>query len=162
MVSLWDNEGVNYPYCDNHFVKYMCIKSTCCLIKPDTINVCNVVCQLYLNKTDSFWRNSQLRGKKQRIKWGFLLLLLFSRSVMSDSLRPHGLQHARLPCPSPSPRACTNPCPLSQSCHPIISSCFIPFSSCLLSFPASGSFLMSLFMRYSTCVMLVQLHSRKY
>ena len=51
-----------------------------------------------------------------------LLLLLFSCSVVSDSLRPHGLQHARLPCPSPTPRVCSNSCPLSQWCHPTISS----------------------------------------
>ena len=68
----------------------------------------------------------------------------FSRSVMSDSLGPHGLQHARLPCPSQTPRACSNSCPLSQWCHPTISS-VIPFSSCLQSFPASGSFPMSQF-----------------
>ena len=64
----------------------------------------------------------------------------FSRSVVCDSLRPHGLQHARLPCPSPTPRAYSNSCPLSQWCHPTISSSVIPFSSCPQSFPASGSF----------------------
>ena len=64
----------------------------------------------------------------------------FSYSVMSDSLWPHGLKHARLPCPSPIPRACSNSCPLSQWCHPTISSSGIPFSSCPPSFPASGSF----------------------
>ena len=62
---------------------------------------------------------------------------------MSDSLRPHGLQHARLACPSPTPRACSNSCPLSQWCHPTISSSVIPFSSCLQSFPASESFQIS-------------------
>ena len=67
----------------------------------------------------------------------------FSYSVMSDSLRPHGLQHTRLPCPSPTPRACSNSCPWSQWCHPTISSSVIPFSCCLQSFPASGSFQMS-------------------
>ena len=71
--------------------------------------------------------------------------VFFSCSVMSDSLRPHGLQHARLPCPSPTPRACSNSCPLSQWCHPTISPSVIPFSSCLQSFPASGPFLMSQF-----------------
>ena len=80
--------------------------------------------------------------------WQFLsntnpLCLLFSHSVTSDSLQPHGLQHARPPCPSPSPRACSNSCPLSQWYHLTISSSAIPFSSCLQSFPASGSFLMS-------------------
>ena len=59
---------------------------------------------------------------------------------MSDSLGPHGLQHARLPCASPTPRVYSNSCPLSRWCHPTISSSVIPFSSCLQSFPASGSF----------------------
>ena len=57
----------------------------------------------------------------------------------------HGLQHVRLPCPSPTFRACSNSCPSSWWCHPTISSSVIPFSSCLQSFPASGSFLMSQF-----------------
>ena len=72
-------------------------------------------------------------------------LVQFSRSVMSDSLRPHGLQHARLPCLSPTPGTCSNSCPSSQWCHPTISSSVVPFSSCLQSFPASGSFPMSQF-----------------
>ena len=72
------------------------------------------------------------------------LLLLFSCSVMSDSLQPNGLQHTRLPCPSLSPRVCSNSCPSSWWCHPTISSSVNPFS-CLPSFPASGSFLMSRF-----------------
>ena len=67
----------------------------------------------------------------------------FTCSVMSDSLRPHGLQHTRVLCPSPTPRACSNSCPSSRWCHPIISSSVIPFSSHLQSFPASGSFSMS-------------------
>ena len=69
----------------------------------------------------------------------------FSHSVMSDSLRPHGLQYPRPPCPSPTPGVYSNSCPLSQWCHPTISSSVIPFSSCLQSFPASGSFQMSQF-----------------
>ena len=72
-----------------------------------------------------------------------LFLLLFSGSIMSDSLRPHGLQHARLPCPSPSPRSCSNSCPSSQWCHPTNSSSVVPFSSCPQSFPALGSFPMN-------------------
>ena len=67
----------------------------------------------------------------------------FSHSVMSDSLQPHGLQHARPPCPSPTPGVYSNSCPLSRWCHPAISSSVVPFSSCPQSFPASGSFLMS-------------------
>ena len=64
----------------------------------------------------------------------------FSHSVLSDSFWPHELQHARLPCPSPTPRAYLNSRPLSGSCHPTISSSVVPFSSCPQSFPASGSF----------------------
>ena len=67
----------------------------------------------------------------------------FSHSVMSDSLRPREPQHARPPCPSPTPGVHPNPCPLSRWCHPTISSSVVPFSSHLQSFPASGSFLMS-------------------
>ena len=67
----------------------------------------------------------------------------FSHSVMSDSLRPHELQHTRPPCPSPSPRACSNSRPSSQWCHPAISSSVVPFSSCPQSLTASGSFPMS-------------------
>ena len=74
----------------------------------------------------------------------FALLIInsvqFSCSVVSNSLRPHGLQHARLPCPSPPPRTYSNSCPLSQWFHPTISSSVISFSSCLKSFPAPGSF----------------------
>ena len=72
----------------------------------------------------------------------------FSHSVMSDSLRPHRLQHARLSCPSLIPRACSNSCPSSWWCHPTISSCHA-FSSCLQSFPASASFPMSQF--FTSC-----------
>ena len=69
-----------------------------------------------------------------------LLLLLFSSQVISDFLRPHGLQYTRLPCPSPSPRVFPSSCPLNQWCHSTISSSVIPLFSCLQSFPASGSF----------------------
>ena len=90
--------------------------------------------------------------------WSWLCLLLFlkvsfrcvslvqiSRSIMSDSLQPHGLQHAKPPCPSPTPGVYSNSCPLSQWCHPTISSSVIPFSSHLQSFPESGSFPVSQF-----------------
>ena len=69
----------------------------------------------------------------------------FSRSVVSNALWPHGLQHARLPCPSPAPRAYSHSCPSCCWCHPAISFCVVPFSSCLQSFPASGSFQMNQF-----------------
>ena len=67
----------------------------------------------------------------------------FSRSVVSDSLRPHESQHARPPCPSPTPRVHSNSCPSSQWCHPAISSSVVAFSSCPQSLLASESFLMS-------------------
>ena len=69
-------------------------------------------------------------------------ILLFSCSVVSDSLQPHGLQHARLPCPSPTPGICSNSCPLSQWCHTTASSSVIPFF-CFQFFSTSGFFLMS-------------------
>ena len=77
-----------------------------------------------------------LLGRKAMIN----LTSAFSCSVMSDSLWPHGLQQSRPPCPSPTPRAYPNSCPLSGWCHPSITSSVVPFSSCLQSFPASGSF----------------------
>ena len=83
--------------------------------------------------------------QKQIFFFLYYLLLLFSCSVMSNSLWPHGLQHAKLPCPSLSPGVCPNACPLCRWCHPTVLSSVIPFSSCLQSFPASGSFPMSQF-----------------
>ena len=79
--------------------------------------------------------------------WSKVLLssVQFSRSVMSDSLWPHELQHTRPSCPSPTPGVYLNSCPLSRWRHPAISSSVIPFSSCLQSFPALGSFQMSQF-----------------
>ena len=71
------------------------------------------------------------------------LVSQFNRSVVSNSLRSHGLQHARLPCPSSTPRTYSNSCPSSRWCHPTILSSVVPFSSSLQSFPASGSFQMS-------------------
>ena len=96
----------------------------------------------------TWWLNINICRKKQ-----FLIILdkptskslsvLFSHWAMSNCLWLHGLQHARLFCPSPTPWACSNSCPLSWWCHPTVSSSVVPFSSCLQSFPASGSFLMS-------------------
>ena len=72
-----------------------------------------------------------------------LSLVQFSLSAVYDSLRPHALWHIRLPCPSPTPRACSNSCPSNRWCHPTISFSVIPYSSCLQSFPASESFQVS-------------------
>ena len=85
----------------------------------------------------------QARGRQPE---GPVVLVQLSCSVISDSLRPHGLQHTRLPCPLPTPGAYSNSCPLSQLCHSNISSSVIPFSSRLHSFPASGSFPISQFL----------------
>ena len=79
-----------------------------------------------------------------------LISVQFSCSVVSDSLRPHGLQHARLPCPSPTAGSYLNSCPPCRWCHPTISSSVVPFSSCPQSFPASGSFPMSQFFTSSS------------
>ena len=76
-------------------------------------------------------------------KMEWLTSIQFSHSVMSNALRPHGCQHTRHPCPSPTPRIYSNSRPLSQWCYPIISSSVVPFSSCPQSFPASGSFQIS-------------------
>ena len=91
-------------------------------------------------------RDAHIKKKAEKLSFTFFQhSAQFSRSVMSNSLRPHRLQHARLPCPSPTPRACSNLRPSSWQCHPTISSSVIPFSSYLQSFPASGSFPMCQF-----------------
>ena len=85
----------------------------------------------------------QNKSLQSLLELRFIILVQFSHTVTSDSLRPHGLQHARPPCPSPTSGVYPNSFPLSQWCHPTISSSVIPFSSHLQSFPASESFQMS-------------------
>ena len=89
-------------------------------------------------RTCVHWRKTIKGGPREKFS-----SVQFGRSVVSNSLQPHGLQHARPPCPSPTPRACSNSCPSSQWCHPTILFSVTPFSSCLQSSPASGSFPMS-------------------
>ena len=96
----------------------------------------------YVKLLDIHFPHSNL---KSQISYYSPFLGPCSQLVVSNSLRPRGLQHARLPCPSPTPKGCSNSCPSSQWCHPAISSSVVPFSSCLQSFPASGSFSMSQF-----------------
>ena len=95
-----------------------------------------------INKPERSLANSKLHHKIE-----LLILWIYFVDVQSLShvncLQPHGLQHVRIPCPSPAPRACSNSCPLRWWCHPAISSAGVPFSSCPQSFPASGSFQMS-------------------
>ena len=88
------------------------------------------------------FKGAQRIPDQKSISWNVFQFssVQFSCSLMSDSLRPHGLQHVRLPCPSLSPGVYPNSCPLSQWCHPAISSSVISFSSWPQSFPASGSF----------------------
>ena len=88
-------------------------------------------------KTSAFFKINRFQRYESYVQ--------FSHSVMSDSLWPHELQHARLPCPSPTPGACSNSCLSSQWCHPTASSSVVPFSSHLQSCPASGCFPMSQF-----------------
>ena len=90
-----------------------------------------------------WWWQNVLKLKFFTKRESLLKPVQFTRSTVSDPLRPHGLQHARPPCPSPTPGVHPNPCPLSRWCHPTISSSVVPFSSCPQSFPASESFQMS-------------------
>ena len=90
-----------------------------------------------------FWICSTGKGNESKIKWDSVSPVQFSRSVVSDSLRPHESQHARPPCPSPTPRVYSDSCSSSRWCHPAISSSVVPFSSCPQPLPASGSFPMS-------------------
>ena len=96
------------------------------------------------------WTGSKMGKEYVKVVYCYLAYLTslqssvqFSCSVVSDSLQPRGLQHVRLPCPSPTPGTYSNSCPLSRWCHPTISSSVLHFSSCLQSLPASGSFPMS-------------------
>jgi len=97
-------------------------------------------------REDSTHRHHQMVNTESRLiiffaaKDGEVLSVQFSHSIVSDSFRPHELQHTRPPCPTLTPRAHPNSCPLSRWCHPTISSSVVPFSSCPQSFPASGSF----------------------
>ena len=100
----------------------------------------------YINKPAQFGYMSHYWPEKwKRVTYSIWLCdsLQFSRSVVSDSLQPHESQHARPPCPSPTPRVHSDSRPSSQWCHPAISSSVVPFSSCLQSLPASESFPMS-------------------
>ena len=107
--------------------------SLCCLLKSRVLIRWHILPEVFpIFSQVWFWND------------GLVSSVQFSPSVMFHSLRPHGMQHTRLHCPSPPPRACSNSCPSSQWCHPTISSSVIPFS-CFQSFPASGSFQMRQF-----------------
>ena len=104
-------------------------------IKRNVLNVIKVTFLKLYQKISCWWK----------VNIFIFSSVQFSCSVAHNSLQPPGQQHARFPCPSPTPRTCSNSCALNWWCHPTISSSIVPFSSCLQSFPASGSFLMSQF-----------------
>ena len=104
------------------------------------VSACSEVSQVYIHTYPLFFRFFSHRGRYRVLSRVPYALQLFSHSVVSNSLCPHGLQHARPPCPSPTPRVCSDSCPSSRWYHPTISSSVVPFSSFLQSFPASGSF----------------------
>ena len=116
------------------------------------------------------WRFSQARWRSSRyLLYGIVLIVnsnissvQFSPTVVSDFWWPHGLQHARLPCPSPTLGAYSNSCPLSQWCDPTISSSVVLFSSHLQSFPASGSFPMSQFFTSGGQILEFQLQHQSF
>ena len=121
-------------------IKKWAKNSSSCFSKDDTqmankhMEWCSTITNHYRNAS---WNYSEIPLHTHSVQ--------FSRSVVSNSSLPYGLQHARPPCLSPTPRVHSNSCPLSQWYHPAISSSVVPFSSCLQSFPASGSFPMSQF-----------------
>ena len=117
--------------CGTYTIKYYSV------IKKNTFES---VLMKWMNIKPIIWSEV---SQKEKDKYNMLCCAVLSCSIMSDSLQPFGLLHTSLPCPIPSPEACSNSCPLSQWCHPTISFSVIPFSSCLQSSPASRSFLMS-------------------
>ena len=153
--STFNKSFTEHLPCTKNFAKTLNVK----VLITDLV-LCNWVAKKNINQSDKWmWflknymkENTQfsevhiegtyLMLESQRLSYKIRLQLTvhFSRSVVPNSLGPHGLQQARSPCPSPTPRVHPNPCPLSQWCHPTISSSVIPFSSCPQSFPASGSF----------------------
>ena len=106
---------------------------------------CNIIRSYTNTGVQVCKKNKHCRWKNTKMFGGLKKPSQFSRTVVSESLWCHGVQHARLPCPSPIPGACSYSCPLTQWCHPTISSFVVPFSSCLWSWPASGAFPVSQF-----------------
>ena len=135
------------------------VRKFLCIFPHNTKRCTRNNCSLYLDAVVwrySVWSSSghfatawgweqcwEWLNRKAELEFLYTLDIQFSRSVVSYSLPPHGLQHARPPCPSPTPGVYPHPCPLSQWCHPTISSSVVPSSSHLQSFPAIGSFQMS-------------------
>ena len=120
------------------------LEPVCCTMSVS--NCCFLTClQVSQEAGQVVWYSSLFKTFQQFVVIHKVKGFLFSHSVMFDSLQPHGLYHARLPCPSPTPGACPNSCPSNWQCYSTISSSVIMFSSCLQCFPASGSFRLSCF-----------------
>ena len=125
------------------------VTQPCLILRPIDCNLPDFsVRRIFPGKNSGVRSHSLLQGIFPLRDWPWFSWnsdssVQFSHSVMSDFLRPHELQHTRPPCPSPTPGVYSNSCPLSQWCHPAISSSVVPFSSCLQSFSAPGSFQMS-------------------
>ena len=127
----------NHNWCKEELISWTLLKLKTCSAKKNIKN----------KKTghrlgENICKDTSDKSKCMKDAQPHMSLLLFSHPVMSDSLRPHGLQHARPPCPSPTPAVCPSSRPLHWWCHPAISSSDALFSFCPQSYPASGSFLM--------------------
>ena len=109
------------------------------------MNKCCGIDRLDIKNTSAKHNEAKCNKNKLCLYIVFFKIFQFSRSVVSNSLWPHGLQHARLPCPSPTPGAYSDSCPLIRWCHANMSAFVVPFSSCFQSFPASWCFPMSQF-----------------
>ena len=129
---------------------FLCLHAVCmCSVTQSSPTFCHP-----LDCSPTAWLSSYSQAQTVPIQ--------FSCSIMSDSFWPHGLQHARAPCPSPIPKVHSISCPLSRWCHPTISSSVIPISSHLQSFPASGSFQMSQFLHQVAKVLEFQLQHQSF
>ena len=134
----------------NHLFNYSCreqllISLPLLTVFPHPWNLLGTYLTILDSKQNCVLISIPVKASRQALHWPYLKVLQFSCSAVSYSLQPHGLQHDRLLCPSSTPRACSSSCPLSQWCHPTISSSVVPFSSCLQYLLASGSFPMSQF-----------------
>ena len=161
--NYWNPQALEHALCNK---KATAVRSSCARTKssPRVLQLEKARAQQQRPTTA---KNKSLKEKKLWDNWGYLnnewsYSVQFSCSVVSHTLRPHGLQHARLPCPWPTARACSNSCPLRQWCQPTISSPVIPFSSCLQPFPTSGSFQMSQFLDQVAKVLEFQLQHQSF
>ena len=130
---------------DHLFINYSCreqllISLPKLTVFPHPWNLLGTYITILNSKQNCVLISIPVKSSRQALHWPYLKDLQFSCSAASYSLRPHGLLHARLLCPSSTPRDCSNLCSSSRWCHPTISSSVVPFSSCLQSFPVSGFF----------------------